>query len=387
LEETIEKALNNIYINRKITNILFRDNILLRWVTGTISGEELSTRSTLLNINLYLLEYCILCVTAKHPRSLSAYCRICAESLSASYKIYQFKDNQGQYISIIGGAKINPDQLISCFTEEAVKQKIFSEIILSLGNIVRNADNLSESYQVACRLRKSADINSSEMLVLTEEQDQVLEADLLLQNISTIFLQKDETSISKSFEDIAEELFDLAKEKTMAYSHSLLTQALCRYFAQEFPNQYTIQEQLLNRIQLLPYSSDKDAFCSTITELLKYSYFLFCYHFKQLSPIIQSAIHFIHEHHAEGISIKEFCLKTKMSAPYLGYLFKKETGFFFHNYLLQYRICCSIPLLLNTNLKINDIANKLGFSNSGYYITCFKKQTGLSPIKYRAKQL
>jgi len=225
------------------------------------------------------------------------------------------------------------------------------------------------------------------MLVLTEEQDQVLEADLLLQNISTIFLQKDETSISKSFEDIAEELFDLAKEKTMAYSHSLLTQALCRYFAQEFPNQYTIQEQLLNRIQLLPYSSDKDAFCSTITELLKYSYFLFCYHFKQLSPIIQSAIHFIHEHHAEGISIKEFCLKTKMSAPYLGYLFKKETGFFFHNYLLQYRICCSIPLLLNTNLKINDIANKLGFSNSGYYITCFKKQTGLSPIKYRAKQL
>ena len=387
LEETIEKALNNIYINRKNSHILFHDNILLRWVTGTVSSEELSERSELLNLNLYLLEYCILCVTAKHPRSLSAFCRTCAERLSSSYEIYQFKDDQNQYISIIGGTKIIPNQLLSCFTEEAAKQEINSSIILSLGNIVRNADSLSESYQTACRLRKSADINSPEMLVLTEEQDQVQETDKLLQNISSIFSLQDEIMIIKNFEDISAKLFFLAENKTISYSYSLLTQTLCRYFAQEFPTQNMIQEQLLNRVQLLPTLPDRDTFVNAVTELLKYSYFLFCYYFKQLSPIIQSAIHFIHEHYAEGISIQEFCLKSKMSAPYLGYLFKKETGFFFHNYLLQYRICCSIPLLLDTDLKVSDIANKVGFSNSGYYITCFKKQTGLSPIKYRTKQL
>ncbi len=387
LEETIEKALNNIYAKRKNSHILFRENILLRWVTGTISSEELSERSEFLNLNLYLLEYCILCVTAKHPRSLSAYCKICAERLSSSYEIYQFKNERNQYISIIGGSKIIPNQLLSCYAEEAARLEISSVIVLSLGNTVKNADSLPESYQTACRLLKSADISSPDMLVLTEEQDQVQETDKLLQNISNIFPLQDEITIMKSFQDITTKLFLLAEANTVAYSYSLLAQTLCRYFAQEFPNQNAIQEQLLNRVRLLPTSPDRDTFITAVTELLKYSHFLFCYYFKQLSPIIQSAIHFIHEHYAEGISIQEFCLKSKMSAPYLGYLFKKETGFFFHNYLLQYRICCSIPLLLDTDLKVSDIANKVGFSNSGYYITCFKKQTGLSPIKYRTKQL
>ena len=65
---------------------------------------------------------------------------------------------------------------------------------------------------------------------------------------------------------------------------------------------------------------------------------------------------------------------------------RKETGLFFNNYLTQHRICASIQLLLDTDLKINDIALAVGFSSPSYYISCFKKQTGLSPIKYRLKQ-
>lgn len=76
-----------------------------------------------------------------------------------------------------------------------------------------------------------------------------------------------------------------------------------------------------------------------------------------------------------------------MSPAYLGYLFKKETGFFFNGYLTQYRIYCSIHLLFDTDLKINDIAQKVGFSYPSYFISCFKKQTGLSPIKYRTKRM
>lgn len=68
-------------------------------------------------------------------------------------------------------------------------------------------------------------------------------------------------------------------------------------------------------------------------------------------------------------------------------MFKKETGMFFNNYLTQYRICHSIHLLKNSDLKVNDIARRVGFSSTSYYISCFKKQTGCSPVKYRTLQM
>ena len=47
-------------------------------------------------------------------------------------------------------------------------------------------------------------------------------------------------------------------------------------------------------------------------------------------------------------------------------------------------MCAAIALLHDTELKISDIAEKCGFSSDSYFISCFKKQMGLSPIKFRA---
>lgn len=190
-----------------------------------------------------------------------------------------------------------------------------------------------------------------------------------------------------SIQRLTEELYEMGEKNSFPSILSLFTQSLCSLFSQEFPNHPEALEQLRNGIRLHSVSLKKDTFMADVTELLKYSHLLYCYYIEQLSPIIQSAIRYIHKHYAEGISIQEFCIKNKMSSSYLGYLFKKETGFFFNNYLAQYRISCSIQLLLDTDLKINDIALKVGFSYPSYYISCFKKQTGLSPIKYRTKNL
>jgi AraC-like DNA-binding protein len=42
-------------------------------------------------------------------------------------------------------------------------------------------------------------------------------------------------------------------------------------------------------------------------------------------------------------------------------------------------------LLLDTDMRISDIAANVGFTSASYYITRFKQQIGLSPIKYRAQ--
>ena len=72
-----------------------------------------------------------------------------------------------------------------------------------------------------------------------------------------------------------------------------------------------------------------------------------------------------------------------MNSAYLGHIFKKETGFFFNDYLNQCRINRSIVLLRNPNRKIKDIALDVGFTSASYYVKCFRECKGVSPTKYR----
>lgn len=132
------------------------------------------------------------------------------------------------------------------------------------------------------------------------------------------------------------------------------------------------------------FSPPAESFEGAVRELLEYSCLLFRYCFEQLSPVIRHAVDYIHAHYSESLSIKEFCVKNKMNTAYLGFLFRKETGMFFNNYLTQYRICSAILLLQETDRQIGDIAAEVGFSSTSYFISCFKKQTGLSPIKFRS---
>lgn len=387
MEETIEKALDNIYTSRKISKQLFKNNILSRWVNGNISGEELSERASLIDVNLYLPEYCVVCLSKKQQTlSLSNFCKICVERLSSFYETHYFKDERKRYVFIIGGSQIILNQLLTHFTGEAAKNELSHLIVISVGNVVQDVNSLPESYQLACSLIDSADLSTPDMTVLTHSEGSDQEENKLVQELNTMFHLLEEVPRQNSFHELTDKLYYLLEKHSSQKVMTLLTHSLSRLFSQEFPNHPEAQEQLYRRMHLFSATLDKDAFTSSVVDLLEYSYLLFNYYFEQLSPIIQTAISYIHRHYAESISIKEFCVKNKMSTAYLGYLFKKETGLFFNNYLMQYRICSSIRLLLDTNQTINDIAANVGFASPSYYILCFKKQTGLSPIKYRSTQ-
>ena len=150
-------------------------------------------------------------------------------------------------------------------------------------------------------------------------------------------------------------------------------------FIQSFPEKREPRSRLENRLRMDNAHSSADW-----GELIDFTYLLYQHTLNELSPVVQRAVNYIQENYAQQISIKEYCVLCKMSTPYFGHLFKTETGMFFNNYLNQCRMCAAIALLHDTELKISDIAEKCGFSSDSYFISCFKKQIGLSPIKFRA---
>ena len=91
----------------------------------------------------------------------------------------------------------------------------------------------------------------------------------------------------------------------------------------------------------------------------------------------------IHEFYQTGIMLDEISRKLDMTPEYLGTLFHKETGTTFSNYLKNYRIAKAKELLVGTNLKLYEIAEKVGYSDSKYFSRIFKEITGQLPTEYR----
>ena len=91
----------------------------------------------------------------------------------------------------------------------------------------------------------------------------------------------------------------------------------------------------------------------------------------------------IHEFYRTGIMLDEISRKLDMTPEYLGTLFHRETGTTFSNYVKNYRISKAKELLVGTNLKRYEVAEKVGYSDAKYFSRIFKETTGQLPNEYR----
>ena len=76
---------------------------------------------------------------------------------------------------------------------------------------------------------------------------------------------------------------------------------------------------------------------------------------------------------------------VKISSNYLRTIFKEIRNQSLSHYINQYRFEKAKYLLENTDLAVNDIATKIGFVNTNYFYTSFKKYYGVSPTEWRNK--
>ncbi|MNW23539.1 putative response regulatory protein [compost metagenome] len=92
-----------------------------------------------------------------------------------------------------------------------------------------------------------------------------------------------------------------------------------------------------------------------------------------------------HFHHI--ISLKSIAAKFYMNPVYLGQLFKKTYGVYFNDFLLQLRVSEAKRLLRQTDLRIYEIAGRVGFANPDYFVTQFEKMERSTPTEYRTRLL
>ena len=97
---------------------------------------------------------------------------------------------------------------------------------------------------------------------------------------------------------------------------------------------------------------------------------------------LAAAIRYIHEHYCEDVNLEDLAKIVYVSSYYLSHLFRDEMGVTFKDYLSGVRIEQS-KILLKEGLSVEDVAERVGFNDSNYFIKIFKKYVGITPSKYK----
>jgi AraC-like DNA-binding protein len=102
--------------------------------------------------------------------------------------------------------------------------------------------------------------------------------------------------------------------------------------------------------------------------------------------LVRSAMVYLHENYAHSISRRDIAKHIGVSEDHMTFCFRQELGVTPNLYLQRYRINQAKRMLKETDQSITSIAFSVGFSDSGYFSRIFRRETGMSPEKFRHSQ-
>lgn len=92
---------------------------------------------------------------------------------------------------------------------------------------------------------------------------------------------------------------------------------------------------------------------------------------------------YINFHITENVKLSDIAKNFSFTTEHIIRVFKKTYGITPHQYILQSKIRLAMILLKTTDMSINEISDKLGFSDSHHFSSQFKKLVGYKPSQYR----
>lgn len=125
---------------------------------------------------------------------------------------------------------------------------------------------------------------------------------------------------------------------------------------------------LINQLLIMVFRSNPDFFKNTKTEFEK---------------TIYNIQDYINENYKEDINLDLIENKFYINKYEVSRNFKKITGYNFKTYLILVRLSKAKDLLVNSNLTIAEISDRIGYGSESLFVRMFKKYENTTPTKYR----
>lgn len=136
------------------------------------------------------------------------------------------------------------------------------------------------------------------------------------------------------------------------------------------------EEKYASKLTYITYSDDKETVINTILSILSDSK-------TDCTNAIEIVKNYIEENYSRNISKEDVSKLVFFNSVYFNRIFKQSVGMSFNDYLTKIRIQKSIELLNDENIKVYEVAKRVGYKNHKYFFHIFKLYTSYTPKEYR----
>jgi len=403
LSDTLVKTQANLDRDRSAANAdspavhVFRANILERWANGSIQDFELYERAELLHIELNDPEYRVVVLDfdrlpepADRIRQVSRWLDLCTTSLSSDYRGEFFMDSSLRVVCILHGDDLaaRDDRLVAAIKRIAAQASSSdTRVFASIGPASPSFADVNASYSAALfhlgyRLVDppapyifSGRLSDPRQGIPNERQLLALQFENALRDGEQQAAMQWARKYMKS--SAAVTLTEMRKAMLP------LILSLVRAIGESGRVSDELPESITLRLAEFTAAQSVDKLTHWLTTTLNEAFLVI--HGRQISyhMLVHLTLEQLRQNYDSGLSLKTLASDFNVSPAYLGQLFKEETGRYFHDYLLQVRLQASQALLIDTDLKIGEISNRVGIPNQSYFNRIFKKVHGISPVEFR----
>lgn len=390
LEKTLIKLLARIEKSKKEKkDVLYKNTKLLQFINGKINKEEILKIEDELNIPLRGKSYTVSSIILNKKNEDGKYINIdeiIEEYSGRNYELLHKFDGQTILINSWDLDVKNEDILkYFNFIKDKLIEKIEGDVFIAVGDVTKDIDLLKNSLNSSNKLKKYILTEGTNICLTSEDvtniKDYKTNFSKEIERLNKIIIEKDGSGAKMFLEGLID---DIALTPKNIYDLSIRVVMLIDKISDEFKvDKKYVKDSLSSNIVELCSESTRDSIkaflVSEIEELISVMYSTT----KRYSPVVSQIVSNIEERYSEELSLKTLAYQYNINSSYLGRIFTKEVGMSFSDYLNKVKNTKAKELILETNMKINDIAKAIGYTDTSYFYRKFKKYYGICPSTLR----
>lgn len=286
---------------------------------------------------------------------------------------------------LIGKGIAYQDLLHKLLVNNEKLNTIYNEkYFICMGHDVAHWEDIHYSYECARLLSEYQFIfyNEESVTIQALKECKGIVIDNLFEMICFQIEIGDHDSLGNSFEKIEEYCkLKLLKESDvkMLLSHNLflLRSTLEDRYEQkrgEFPEYAELSVLIKGSPNLKELLKNATNYCKVLSQIIAAT---------GAENVIKRVHAYVEKNYHKDLKLEGIAKIFNYNSAYLGKLFKKEMGENFNNFLDHIRIENAKKMLSETDLKVYQVSERVGYSNIDYFYSKFKRYVGVSPKEFK----
>jgi two-component system, response regulator YesN len=319
---------------------------------------------------------------------------IILEKFSTFVSPLLFQDLDGDHVLILSDLTDTQYELIcnkilpSCIRN--IKSYLNINIFIAIGSIEERYDQVFQSYLSAKKLLEYRLVMPLKVIVTHKDtNNKAIENQRFLQfnyaQLKNLILLKDQEKIVGWIDDVFLKIYAMPYLEPLVVQNLVLeilffTISTIKSIDSDIDILHDFPDLYMNVLKLESISDFNTWLKDTVTKFMN----ILIYNNKSNSTLINTISIYIQENYTKNINLDTVASEFDKNPAYLGQLFKKEFGESFTNYINKIRIEKAKELLLkNPSLTMTEVSFAVGYFNTNYFYTIFKKLTGTTPSDFK----